>query len=115
MKTITTTLLAIMATASVAFAATLYIDNNDIPQSLLELKNPYDTGARSQAQQLSGDKYRWDVAYFDGHYYVYFGNQYVISMRFVYTCICIRYIRFVRHSKSIRSLGDSSGFLSYQC
>ncbi len=51
----------------------VYIDNNDIPQSLLDLKNPYDTGARSRAQQLSGDKYRWDVAFYNGHYYVYFG------------------------------------------
>ncbi len=50
-----------------------YIDNNDIPQSLLDLKNPYDTNARSQAQLVSGDKYRWDVAFYDGHYYVYFG------------------------------------------
>lgn len=37
MKTITTTLLAIMATASVAFAATLYIDNNDRPVNYDEL------------------------------------------------------------------------------
>lgn len=50
-----------------------YIDNNDIPSSLLELENPYDTTARSQAAQLSGDSYRWDVAFFNGHYYVYFG------------------------------------------
>ncbi len=50
-----------------------YIDNNDIPQSLLELENPYDTVARNEASQLSGDRYRWDVAYFNGHYYVYFG------------------------------------------
>lgn len=50
-----------------------YIDNNDIPQSLLELQNPYDTTARSLASQLSGDSYRWDVAFFNGHYYVYFG------------------------------------------
>lgn len=50
-----------------------YIDNNDIPQSLLDLENPYDTTARMQAQSLSGDTYRWDVAFFNGHYYVYFG------------------------------------------
>lgn len=50
-----------------------YIDNNDIPQSLLDLENPYDTTARMEAQSLSGDTYRWDVAFFDGHYYVYFG------------------------------------------
>ena len=37
MKTITTTLLAIMTTISVAFAANLYIDNNDRPIKYDEL------------------------------------------------------------------------------
>lgn len=37
MRIITTTLVAIMATASVAFAATLYIDNNDRPIKYDEL------------------------------------------------------------------------------
>ncbi len=50
-----------------------YIDNDDIPQSLIDMENPYDTVARSQQAKLTGDSYRWDVAYFDGHYYVYFG------------------------------------------
>ncbi len=50
-----------------------YIDNNDVPESLKELSNPYDTTLRALKSQQTGDKYRWDVAYFDGHYYVYFG------------------------------------------
>ncbi len=50
-----------------------YIDNNDVPQSLIDMENPYDTSARSKQSQITGDSYRWDVAYFDGHYYVYFG------------------------------------------
>lgn len=50
-----------------------YIDNDDVPQSLIDMENPYDTTARYYAQQESGDTYRWDVAYFNGHYYVYFG------------------------------------------
>ncbi len=50
-----------------------YIDNNDVPQSLKDMKNPYDTVARYEQSLLTGDAYRWDVAYFDGHYYVYFG------------------------------------------
>lgn len=50
-----------------------YIDNDDVPQSLKDMENPYDTTARSQQSVISGDSYRWDVAYFDGHYYVYFG------------------------------------------
>lgn len=51
----------------------VYIDNNDIPESLLNMENPYDTTARMQQQSLTGDRYRWDVAFFNGHYYVYFG------------------------------------------
>ena len=50
-----------------------YIDNNDIPESLLNMENPYDTTARSLSAQLTGDHYRWDVAFYNGHYYVYFG------------------------------------------
>ncbi len=50
-----------------------HIDNDDVPQSLKDMKNPYDTVARSKQSISSGDKYRWDVAYFNGHYYVYFG------------------------------------------
>ena len=50
-----------------------YIDNEDVPQSLLEMENPYDNTARYYKQIESGDTYRWDVALYDGHYYVYFG------------------------------------------
>ncbi len=50
-----------------------YIDNDDVPQSLLEMENPYDSTARYYKQIESGDTYRWDVAFYDGHYYVYFG------------------------------------------
>ena len=50
-----------------------YIDNNDVPKSLIDMENPYDTAARSLTSSATGDEYRWDVAYFDGHYYVYFG------------------------------------------
>lgn len=51
----------------------VYIDKGDIPEFLKEMENPYDTTARQYAQTLSGDRYRWDVAFFNGHYYVYFG------------------------------------------
>lgn len=50
-----------------------YIDNDDVPESLKNMENPYDTALRSKTALLTGDTYRWDVAYFDGHYYVYFG------------------------------------------
>lgn len=51
----------------------VYIDNNDVPQSLKDMENPYDTTARSVISDATGDSYRWDVAYYNGHYYVYFG------------------------------------------
>ncbi|MBE6751736.1 MAG: hypothetical protein E7556_04340 [Ruminococcaceae bacterium] len=57
-----------------------YIDNNDVPDSLKELSNPYDTTLRAIKSEQTGDKYRWDVAYFNGHYYVYFGVVPLILM-----------------------------------
>lgn len=36
---------------------------------LLNLKNPYDPAER----QATGVKYHWDHAFYDGHYYMYFG------------------------------------------
>ncbi len=50
-----------------------YIDNGDVPQSLIDMDNPYDTTARANTASVTGDTYRWDVAYYEGHYYVYFG------------------------------------------
>ena len=57
-----------------------YIDNDDVPQSLIDMENPYDTVARSKQAEITGDSYRWDVAYFNGHYYVYFGIVPLILM-----------------------------------
>lgn len=51
----------------------VYIDNGDIPQFLKDMDNPYDTAARSQEGAVAGQTARWDVAYYNGHYYVYFG------------------------------------------
>lgn len=50
-----------------------YIDNGDVPEFLQNMENPYDTVARAYEAGNSGESYRWDVAYFNGHYYVYFG------------------------------------------
>ena len=44
-----------------------YIDNNDVPDSLKELSNPYDTALRAIKSQQTGDKYRWDVHIRLGH------------------------------------------------
>lgn len=37
------------------------------------LENPYDGGERTRAGLKRGSDYLWDVAYFEGKYYVYFG------------------------------------------
>ncbi len=50
----------------------LYLEE-DPPQWLQDMQDPYDKGAREQAQRETGETYLFDVAYFDGHYYVYFG------------------------------------------
>lgn len=42
----------------------------DPPAALAALENPYDPTARSEAQTEGG---RWDHAYYNGRYYVYFG------------------------------------------
>lgn len=43
------------------------------PQWLQDMEDPYDKGARDEAQKETGEAYLFDVAYHDGHYYVYFG------------------------------------------
>lgn len=50
-----------------------YIDNDDVPESLKQMQNPYDTTLRYYTALDAGEDYRWDVAYYNGHYYVYFG------------------------------------------
>lgn len=43
------------------------------PEWLMNMDNPYDKGARDEAQKASGESYLFDVAFHDGKYYVYFG------------------------------------------
>ena len=50
----------------------LYLDEEP-PQWLQDMDDPYDKGARDEAQKVTGEPYLFDVAYHDGHYYVYFG------------------------------------------
>lgn len=50
----------------------LYL-NEEPPQWLQEMEDPYDKGLRDEAQKETGEPYLFDVAYYDGHYYVYFG------------------------------------------
>ena len=50
----------------------LYLEEEP-PQWLKDMEDPYDKGARDEAQKETGEPYLFDVAYHDGHYYVYFG------------------------------------------
>lgn len=50
----------------------LYLEEEP-PQWLQDMDNPYDKGARDELQKQTGEPYLFDVAYHDGHYYVYFG------------------------------------------
>ena len=50
----------------------LYLEEEP-PQWLKDMADPYDKGARDEAQKATGEPYLFDIAYYDGHYYVYFG------------------------------------------
>lgn len=50
----------------------LYLEE-DPPQWLKDMSDPYDKGARDEAQKATGEPYLFDVAFHDGKYYVYFG------------------------------------------
>lgn len=47
----------------------LYIDNGDIDPALKAMKNPYDQVERERL----GVKVHWDEAFYNNHYYMYFG------------------------------------------
>ena len=47
----------------------LYIDNGDIDPVLRAMENPYDKAERERL----GVKFNWDEAYYNNHYYMYFG------------------------------------------
>ncbi|MEG0216920.1 MAG: cytochrome C oxidase Cbb3 [Raoultibacter sp.] len=53
-------------------SGTFYLEEEP-PQWLHDMADPYDKGARDEAQKATGEKYLFDVAYYEGHYYVYFG------------------------------------------
>ena len=50
----------------------LYLEKEP-PEFLAEMENPYDYNARKEASAEAKESFYWDAAYFDGHYYVYFG------------------------------------------
>lgn len=50
----------------------LYL-TKEVPDFLKEMDNPYDTALRSAMAAEAGESVLWDHAYYNGHYYVYFG------------------------------------------
>ena len=46
---------------------------DEVPEWLTNLENPYDKASRDEAAKESGQDYLFDVAYYQGAYYVYFG------------------------------------------
>ena len=47
----------------------LYFEYDDVDPKLLEMENPYDFQARKEG----GIRAHWDHAFYNGHYYMYFG------------------------------------------
>ena len=47
--------------------------NDTPPASLIMLDNPYDPDMRRTAVNNNGESFKWDTAYRNGRYYVYFG------------------------------------------
>ena len=54
----------------------LYLDYGEIDPGLLSMENPYDPAAR----EALGVDFKWDHAFFNGHYYMYFGVVPVILL-----------------------------------
>lgn len=51
----------------------VYLEYAEPPQALIDMENPYDKGERDKVMRENGVGYKWDHAYYDGKYYVYFG------------------------------------------
>lgn len=64
----------------------LYLPD-EVPEFILNMENPYDTALRNQLAANNNQTYHWDAAYFDGHYYVYFGVVPVILFYLPYYLI----------------------------
>ena len=58
---------------AVAFShGQLYLEDSP-PEALTAMENPYDFRTRDRVLENAGEKCLWDVAYYHGVYYVYFG------------------------------------------
>ncbi|MGN1318851.1 MAG: hypothetical protein ACI4VF_07510 [Lachnospirales bacterium] len=47
--------------------------NDEPAKGLISMDNPYDRHLRDKVMAETDGKYKWDTAYYDGKYYVYFG------------------------------------------
>ena len=57
------------------------------PDYLKTMDDPYDKGSRDEMEKQTGQKYLFDVAYHDGHYYVYFGVVPVLLFYLPFYCL----------------------------
>lgn len=57
----------------------VWLDMDEVPE-LAEMENPYDKSMRDN----TGVHYEWDYAYYDGHYYCYFGATPTVSYYYPY-------------------------------
>ena len=64
----------------------LYLQEEQ-PQFLIDMENPYDTAYRDKLVEENGVGVAWDRAYYNGHYYVYFGIVPVMIMYIPYYMI----------------------------
>lgn len=64
----------------------LYLETEP-PEFLANMENPYDYSERAQLSSAYGEPYYWDAAYFDGHYYVYFGVLPVLLLYLPFYCL----------------------------
>ncbi|HBZ52517.1 MAG TPA: hypothetical protein DEO82_01965 [Eubacterium sp.] len=79
----------------------VYLDD-EVADFLTEMENPYDPDARNSKAFYSGQNILYDTAYYNGHYYVYFGivpclmfylpfyiifGKYLPNMLAVMTCV----------------------------
>lgn len=60
---------------------------DDAPQCLIDMENPYDTELRNLVMKENGTSCRWDTAFYEGKYYVYFGAVPVILFYIPYYLI----------------------------
>ena len=57
------------------------------PKWLVDMEDPYDYGARMEFEEETGEKPLWDVAFYNGRYYSYFGVVPVILCYLPYRLI----------------------------